>query len=35
MMYQAKVTVSCQIRTKQSTRSEHHEEYLNVKPGGT
>ena len=35
MMYKAKVTVFSEIRTKPSTQSEHHVEFLNVKPGGT
>jgi len=34
-MYKAKVTVWFEIRTKHSTHSEHHVEFLNVKPGGT
>jgi len=34
MMYKAKVAV-CADRTKHSTRSEHHVEFLNIKPGGT
>jgi len=29
------VAVCSEIRTKQSTQSEHHVEFLNVKPGGT
>jgi len=33
-MYKAKVVFS-EIHTKQSTQSEHHVEFLNVKPGGT
>ena len=32
MMYKAKVAVSCDIRTKHSTQSEGHVEFLNVKP---
>jgi len=35
MMYKAKVTVCSEIRAKHSTHSEHHVEFLNVKPGGT
>ena len=35
MMYKAKVAVCSDIRTKHSTQSEHHVEFLNVKPGGT
>ena len=35
MMYKAKVAVCSEIRTKQSTHSEYHAEFLNVKPGGT
>jgi len=34
MTYTAKVAVCSQIRTKPSTQSEHHVEFLNVKPGG-
>jgi len=34
-MYKAKVTVCSEIRTKNSTQSEHHVEFFNVKPGGT
>jgi len=34
-MYKAKVAVCSEIRTKQSTRREHHVEFLNVNPGGT
>jgi hypothetical protein len=33
MMYKAKVAVCSEIRTK--PQSEHHVEFLNVKPGGT
>jgi hypothetical protein len=33
MMYEAQVAVCYQIRTKHSTQSEHHVEFLNVKPG--
>jgi hypothetical protein len=35
MMYTAKVAVCSQVRTKHSTQSEHHVEFLNVKLGGT
>jgi hypothetical protein len=35
MMYKAKVSVYSDIRTKHSTRSERHVEFLNVKHGGT
>jgi len=35
MMYNAKVAVCAEIRKKQSTQSENHVEFLNVKPGGT
>jgi hypothetical protein len=34
MMYKAKVAVCCEIRTKRPTQSEHHVEFLKVKPGG-
>ena len=33
MMYKAKVAVCSDIRTKHSTQSEGHVEFLNVKPG--
>jgi hypothetical protein len=33
-MYKAKVAVCCEIRTKHSTQSEHHVQFLNVKSGG-
>jgi len=33
MMYKAKVAVSSEIRTKHSTQSEHHVEFLKVTPG--
>jgi len=33
-MYKEKVPVCPEIRTKHSKQSEHHEEFLNVKPGG-
>jgi hypothetical protein len=35
MMYKAKVAVYSEIFTKHSTQSEHHVEFLSVKPGGT
>ena len=35
MVYKAKVAVCSEIRTKQSTQSERHVEFLNDKPGGT
>ena len=35
MMYKAKVAVCSEIPTKYSTQSEHHAEFLNVKPAGT
>jgi hypothetical protein len=35
MMYKAKVAVCSEIRTKHKTQSEHHVEFLNVKPVGT
>jgi hypothetical protein len=35
MMYKAKAAVSPEIRTKHSTQSEHHVEFLDIKPGGT
>ena len=34
MLYKAKVAVCSDIRTKHSTQSEHHVEFLNFKPGG-
>jgi len=34
MTYTAKVTVCSQIHTKHLKKSEHHVEFLNVKPGG-
>jgi len=34
-MYKAKDTVFPEMHTKHSTQSEHHVEFLNVKPGGT
>jgi hypothetical protein len=35
MMYKAKATVCSEIHTKHSTQSQHHVEFVNVKPGGT
>ena len=35
MMYKAKVAICSDIRTKNSTQSERHVEFLNVKAGGT
>jgi len=35
MTYTSKVAVRAEIRTKHSTQSEQHVEFLNVKPGGT
>jgi len=35
MMYKAKTAVCSEINTKHSNQSEHHVEFLNVKPGGT
>jgi hypothetical protein len=34
MMYKPKAAVCSEIRTKHSTQSEHHVEFLNVKAGG-
>jgi len=34
-MYTAKAAVSSEIRTKHSTQSEYHVEFLDIKPGGT
>ena len=34
-MYKGTVAVCSDIRTKHSTQSEGHVEFLNVKPGGT
>jgi len=34
VMYKGKVAVCSEIRTKHSTQSEHHEEFLNINPGG-
>jgi hypothetical protein len=33
-MYKAKVAVCSDLRTKHSTQSEHHVEFLNVEIGG-
>ena len=35
MMYKANVPACSEILTKHSTQSEHHVEFLNVKPSGT
>ena len=35
MLYKAKVAVCSEIRTKYSTQSERHVEFLNFKPAGT
>jgi hypothetical protein len=35
MTYKAKVAICFEIRIKDSTQSEHHVEFLNVKMGGT
>jgi len=35
MTYKTKVAVWSEIRTKHSTQSEDHVEFLNIKPGGT
>jgi hypothetical protein len=34
MTYTEKAAICSEIRTKHSTQSEHHAEFLNVKPGG-
>ena len=34
MLYNAKIAVCSDIRTKRSTQSEGHVEFLNVQPGG-
>jgi len=34
MLYTAKAAVCSEIRTKHSTRSEHHVEFFIIKPGG-
>ena len=35
MLYKAKVAVCSDIRTKHSTQSERHVEFLNIEPCGT
>jgi hypothetical protein len=35
MTYKGTTAVCSEIRTKHSTQSENHVEYLNIKPGGT
>ena len=35
MMYKAEVAVCSDNRTKHSTQSEHHVEFLDFEPGGT
>jgi len=35
MTYKGKAAVCSEIRTKYSKQSEHHVEFLNVKPGDT
>jgi hypothetical protein len=35
MTYTAKIAICSEIRTKHSTQSEHHIEFLNFKSGGT
>ena len=35
MTYRAKAVVCVEIRTKYSTQSEQHVEFLDVKPGGS
>jgi hypothetical protein len=35
MLYKAKVAVCSDIHPKHSVQSEHHVEFLNLKPGGT
>jgi hypothetical protein len=35
MLYKVKAAVCSEIRTKHSTQSEHHVEFLNVKPDST
>jgi len=34
-MYKPNAAVCSEIRTKHSTQSKHHVEFLNCKPGGT
>ena len=35
MMYETKIAVCSEIRTKHATQSEHQVEFLNFIPGGT
>jgi hypothetical protein len=35
MLYKGKAAVCSEMRTKHTTQSENHVEFLNVKPGGT
>jgi len=35
MTFKGKVAVCSEIRTKHSTQSQHHVEFLNVRPGST
>ena len=35
MMYKVKIAVCSEIRTEHKMQSEHHVEFLNVKPGST
>jgi desulfoferrodoxin (superoxide reductase-like protein) len=35
MTFEAKIAVCSEIHIKHSMQSEHHVEFLNVKPGGT
>jgi hypothetical protein len=35
MTYTAKAAACAEIRTKHSTQSERHEEFLDIMPGGT
>jgi len=35
MLYKAKSALCSEIRTKHSTQSEHHVEFLSIKAGGT
>ena len=34
MLHKVKIAVCSEIRAKHSTQSEHHVEFLSVKPGG-
>jgi hypothetical protein len=34
MSYKAQVTVFSEIHARHSTQSEHHVEFLNIRPGG-